>query len=142
MNLRVRFKEFFDRRAFVRREIVGDHVDLLTARLVDHDVGEEGDELRGGVPLRGLAQDFASLRIEGGVQGQGAMPVVLKSVPFGASRRERQHRIFAIKGLNGRFLIAPFVIAVLPIGKALYCFTPRIAGCERVDAGDRCRRRR
>src|SRR6266478_3654211 len=90
MNLRMRFKELFDRSALVRPEIVGDHVDFLAARLVDHDVGEKGDELRRGVPLRGVAQDFASLRIEGGVQGQGAMPVVLKAVSFGTSRGERQ----------------------------------------------------
>jgi hypothetical protein len=74
-------------------------VDLFAARLVDDDVGEKSDELGRGVPLRGLAQDFACLRIEGGVQGQGAMPVLLKSVPFCASWRERQHRIFAIKRL-------------------------------------------
>ena len=98
MNLRVRFEELFDRRALVGREIVGDNVDLFAARLVDHDVGEEGDELRRGVPLCGLAQHFTSLRIEGGVQGQGAVPVVLKAMSFCASRRERQHRIFAIKG--------------------------------------------
>jgi hypothetical protein len=55
--------------------------------------------------LGGLAEHFTGLRIEGRVQGQGAMPVIFKAVPFGASRRQRQHRIFAIKRLNGRFLI-------------------------------------
>src|SRR6266404_1134780 len=105
MNLRVRFEELFDRRALVRREIVGDYVDLFAARLVDHDVSEKGDELRRGVPLGGLAQDFPGLRIEGGVEGQGAMPVVLKAVSFGTTRRQWQNRILAIQGLNSRFLI-------------------------------------
>jgi hypothetical protein len=105
MNLRVRFGKLFDRRALVRREVVGDHVDLFAARLVDHDVGEEGDQLRRGVPLRSYAQHFAGLRIAGSVQRQRDMPVVLKAVPFGAPGIPRQHRIRSIQGLNSRFLI-------------------------------------
>ena len=55
MNLRVRFEEVFDRRALVRRKIVGDHVDLFATRLVNHDVSEKGNELRRGVPLGSFA---------------------------------------------------------------------------------------
>ena len=46
MNLRMRFEELFDRRALVRREIVGDPVDILATRMINDDVAEEGDELR------------------------------------------------------------------------------------------------
>jgi len=61
------------------------------------------------VQFGGLAHDFASFRIEGGVQRQGAMPVVLKSVAFGARRRERQHRTCAPPALDirGPTLCAP-----------------------------------
>ena len=51
----------------VRREIVGDHANLFATRLVGNDVAEEGDELGGGVSGGGLAQHFAGLGIEGGV---------------------------------------------------------------------------
>ena len=106
MNLRMRLKELFDRRALVRREIVRDHMDLFAARLIDRDVSEKGNKLREGVSLCGPAQHFASLRIEGDIQRQRAMPVVLKALSFGASRREQQQRIFAIKGLTVTGLVA------------------------------------
>ena len=57
------------------------------------------------VPLGGLAKDLTGLCIEGGVQGQCAMPVVLKAVPLGAPGRQRQHRVLAVQRLNGRLLI-------------------------------------
>lgn len=43
------------------REVVGDHVDLPTARLVGHDVGEEGNELCRGVPPGRLARHLTGL---------------------------------------------------------------------------------
>ena len=49
-------EEGLDLLSLVRREIVSDHVDFLAARLVEHDVGEKGDELRRGVARGGLAQ--------------------------------------------------------------------------------------
>jgi hypothetical protein len=105
VNRRVRFEELFDWPALVRRESVGDDVDLFAARLVDHDIGEKGDKLRRRLPLGGLARDFASLRVEGGVERQGAVPVVFKTAPYCTPRRERQHRVIAIKGLTGCVLI-------------------------------------
>ena len=42
-------EELLDLLRLVRRQVVGDHVDLLVPGLVGDDVGEEGDELcRGG----------------------------------------------------------------------------------------------
>jgi hypothetical protein len=60
-------QEVFDPLAHVCREVVGDHVDLIAARLIDHDVGEERDELSGGVPLRstGRARQFRVFAILG-----------------------------------------------------------------------------
>ena len=91
--------------SLVRRQVVGDHVNLLTSRLMRHDVGEKRYELLRGVPRRGLAYHFAGLRIERRVQRQRAVPVVLQPMPFGSSRRQRQHRIVAIERLNRRLLV-------------------------------------
>ena len=101
----MRGQEVLDALGLVRREIVGDHVDLFAARLVDHDVGQERDELGRGVPRGGLAQHLAGLGVEGGVQRQRAVAVVLEAVPLGAPGRQRQHRILAIQRLDGRLLI-------------------------------------
>ncbi len=105
VNLGVCFQEIFDGLTLVRREVIGDHVDLFAPRLIDHDVGEEGDELRRGVPIGSLAQHLAGLGVEGCVKRQRAVPEILKAMPFGSSRGERQHRTFAIQGLNMRLFI-------------------------------------
>ena len=91
--------------ALVSREVVGDHMDLFAARLVDHDVGEEGDELRRGMSLGGLAQHLAGLGVEGGIERQGAVTEVLKAMAFRPARGERQDRILAIQSLNMRLFI-------------------------------------
>src|SRR5208283_6075605 len=97
MNLRVRLEERFNLSGFVGREIVGDDVNFFAARLIDDDIGEEGDELSGRVPRRSLAQDFSGLGIERRIERKRSMPVVLKAMSFSSSRRERQHRIESIK---------------------------------------------
>jgi hypothetical protein len=84
----------------VSREVVSNHVDLLAARLVDNDVRQERDELRRGVSRGRLAKHLAGLGVECRVQGQRAVPEVLKAVPLGAPRRERQHRILAVERLD------------------------------------------
>ncbi len=105
MNLRVRFEELFDRLTLVSREVIGDHVDLFAAGLIDHDVGQEGDKLRGRVPLGGLAKHLAGLGVEGHIQRQGTVTEVSKAMAFKSARRERQHRIFAIQSLNVRLFV-------------------------------------
>lgn len=98
-------EEGLDLLGLVGREIVRDHMGLLAARLVEHDVGEKGHELGRGVRRSGLAQQLAGLGIEGSVHGERAVAVVLKAVPLEAPRRQRQHRIFTIKCLNMRLFI-------------------------------------
>ena len=53
--------------SLVRRESFRDHVDLLAARLIEHDADEKGHELGRGMAGGGLAQHLAGLGIEGGV---------------------------------------------------------------------------
>src|SRR5437588_12404630 len=66
-------------------------MDLFAAGLIDHNVCEERGELGRGVPRSGFAEHLAGLGVEGGVQRQGAVAKVLKAVPFGASRGQRQN---------------------------------------------------
>jgi hypothetical protein len=80
--IRMRCQKVFDRRALVSREVVGNDVDLFAARLIDHDVGEEGDKLRGRVPFSGLAEHLIGLGVEGRIERQGSMTKVLKAVPL------------------------------------------------------------
>ena len=49
---------------FVRREVVGDDVDLFALGLVGYDVSQEGDKLGRGVTLGSLAQDLTGLGVE------------------------------------------------------------------------------
>jgi len=51
----------------LRRQVIGDHVDLFGRGLVDHDVCQEGDELRRSVPRRGFAYHLAGFSVERGV---------------------------------------------------------------------------
>jgi hypothetical protein len=92
-NVRMRRKEILTRALLCAERFVGDHADLFPTRLIGDDVGEERDELRRGMSRRRLAKPLAGLGVEGGVQGQGAVPVVLKAVPFRTPRRQRQHRL-------------------------------------------------
>lgn len=105
MNVRVLDQELLDLLGLVRRQVVGDDVDLLALGLVGHEVGEEGDELGRGVSRGGLAQHLAGLGVEGCVQRQRAMPVVLEAVALGTPRRQRQHRVFAVQGLDRGLLV-------------------------------------
>src|ERR1022692_4029257 len=82
------------------REIVGNHVDLFSAWLVDNDVRQERHKLRRRVSRGRLAEYLAGFGVERRVQGQRAVPEVLKAMPLGASRREWQHRILAVQRLD------------------------------------------
>ena len=67
---------------------------------------QEGHEFGRGVAGGRLAQDdLAGLGVEGGVQRERAVPVVLEAMALGASRRQRQHRVLAIQRLNRSLLI-------------------------------------
>src|SRR6202030_2054665 len=105
VNSTMRLQKVFDLSGFVRREIVGDHVDLFAPGLVDDDVDEEGDELGRGVPGCCLAQHLYRAGVEGCVERERAMPVLLQPMPLRAARGERQDRIEAIEGLDRRLLI-------------------------------------
>ena len=58
------------------REIVGYHVNLFAARLVDNDVRQKREELCRSVSSGSLAEYLTGLGVERRVQGQRAVPEV------------------------------------------------------------------
>ena len=84
MDLRMLAKKRINLLGLVRREVVGNDVNLLTTGLVGHDVSQEGYKLGRGVTRGGLAKYFAGFGIKGGVQRERAAPDVFK--PMGSAR--------------------------------------------------------
>ena len=105
MNVAVGVQEIFDLSGFVRREVVGDHVDFFATRLIDHDVSQERDELGRGVTRRGLAQHLSGFGIEGGVKRERAMPVVFEAVPLSPPWGQWQDRVEPVERLDGGLLV-------------------------------------
>ena len=89
----------------VRREVVGDHMDLLASGLVRHEVSEEGHELLRGVACSRPAQDLSALRVEGGIERQRAVAVILEAVALEAPRRQRKNGVQAVQSLDGCLFI-------------------------------------
>jgi len=107
MHVWMRGEEVFDRIAFVSGQVVHDDVDLLPAGLVDHDVGEEGDDSAEVCRAAVLPSTSPVLVLKGAYRDKGAMAEVLKAVSFRSARGERQHRVLTIQGLDCSLLIMP-----------------------------------
>jgi hypothetical protein len=105
LDSRVLLKELADRLGFVSREVVEDDVNVLLAWAQGYDFFERGDELATGMAGGRFAVHATGCGIQRRIQGQGSMPVVLEAVTLGTSGRERQDRVQAIQGLNGRLLL-------------------------------------
>ena len=88
MHLRIDLQELSDSPSLVRREVIRDDMDLLPPGLSDDEVHQKCDELLGGMALGRLPEHGARLGIEGGVQGQGAMPIVFEAMPLCPTRRQ------------------------------------------------------
>ena len=86
---RMLLEELADRLSFVRGEIVEDDVNLLPRRAQGYDLLQKGDELAAGMAGSGFAVDATGGGIERRIQRERSVSVVLKSVTFGASWRER-----------------------------------------------------
>ncbi len=63
VNLRMPIQKVVDLARLMGREIVRNHVDFFAARLVDDDVRQKGDELRGRVSRGRLAEYLAGLGV-------------------------------------------------------------------------------
>lgn len=69
------------------------------------DVGQESHKFGRGMTLGSLVQDLTRRGVESGVQRQRAVPLALELMTFGASRRQRRHRILAVQHLDRCLLI-------------------------------------
>ena len=142
-------EELTDRLSFVRREIVQDDVNLLPRGTQGDDLLQKGDELTAGMVGGSFTVDATGGGIQRRIQGERSVPVVLKTVAFGASWRERQDGIETIQSLNGGLLIDAehgrvlgrvqieakdvgrfdFEIGIIAGHVALAAFSPRPASC-------------
>src|SRR5262249_15361280 len=82
MDVGVRLEELPNATCLMSREVVSDDVDLLAARLTGHHVHQEGDELLARVPFNSPAQYLTRPSIQGRIQRERAVPVVLETMTF------------------------------------------------------------
>src|ERR1700740_3246272 len=85
LNPRVVLQELAHQGGFVSRQIVQDDVNLLVPGAQRKDFLEQGDKLASGVAGGGFAVNPRRARVQGCIQGQCSMAVVLKSVALGTS---------------------------------------------------------
>src|SRR5258707_10739657 len=104
-NGRVSLKEFKNFLSFVCTQVIGNHVDLATCWLTNHDLCKEVDELGTGVPCAGFSQHLAGLSVQSAVERKRSMAVVLEAMSFGPAGRKRQNRVQAIQRLDGALLV-------------------------------------
>ena len=92
---RILIEERGHRLGFVCREIVQNDVDLLAARSSFDDIGQKSQEVFTGVTPGGLAVDLPCFHVQGRVERERPVTVVLESMFFRPARRERKYRIEA-----------------------------------------------
>ncbi len=98
-------QELCDPLGLLRREVVGDNVNLPAFGFQRNDLAEKGHKLLGGMVGGGLTQDFAAFGVQRSVERKRAILIVLEAVAFGSPRAKRQHRVEAIERLDGGLLI-------------------------------------
>ena len=98
-------KEAIHELGFVGGEVVHDEVDFLAGGLCGYDLLEKADKLLAGVAAGSASDDLAAPGLEGGIKGEGAVTEILEPMTLGPSRRERQHRIESVEGLDGALFV-------------------------------------
>src|SRR5258706_4652966 len=105
MNAGMSREEFLDALRLMSGEVIDDDVDLLSARLTNDEVGQEGHELFAGVARRRHAEDFTAAGIESGVERKSAVAVVLKPMALRPAGREGKNGIEAVQSLDRSLLV-------------------------------------
>jgi hypothetical protein len=90
---------------FVGGEVVHDKMDFLAGGLCGDDFLEKADELLAGVAAGSASDELAAAGLQGGIKGEGAVTEILKPMTLGPSRRERQHGIEPVEGLDGALFV-------------------------------------
>lgn len=107
MHLHVRMvgEKGVDGCCLVAADVVANDMDVAAFGLAGENVIEESDELGTGVTWGRFAQDLAGCRVERSEQAERAVPLVFETMAFRTPRRQRQHSVFVIEGLNRRLLV-------------------------------------
>lgn len=92
-NVGMGFQEIGDLLGLVRRQVIQEDVDLLPQRAQLNDSTQEINELVAGVAGRSLAVHLSGTHVQGRVQRERSVTLVLKPMPLDSSRRKRQHGI-------------------------------------------------
>jgi hypothetical protein len=98
-------KEAIHELGFVGGEVVHDEVDFLAGGLCGDDLFEKADKLLAGVAAGSASNDLAAPGLEGGIKGESAVTEILEPMTLCPSRRERQHGIEPVEGLDGGLFI-------------------------------------
>ena len=98
-------QEIVDELSFMSREIVRNDVDLAPEGLGSDNLSKKVDEVGSGMTLGGLAKDFSAAGIQGRIQRQSAVTVILKAMSLSSARGKGQDRIQAVQGLNSALFI-------------------------------------
>ena len=86
-------------------QVVEDHVDLLVGCAGRDHLAEETHEVQARVTGRRLSLHLARPHVQRRVERQRAVPLVLEPVTLDPARRERQHAVLPVEGLNGGLLV-------------------------------------
>jgi len=84
----------------MRRQVVGDQVNLLTGRLMCRDLAQKRHELLRGVTRRGLAGHLTGLRVETPRKTPACRAGSTRPHAVRPVRRQRRHRVVAIERLS------------------------------------------
>src|SRR6266481_4932458 len=101
----MRVQKLLDKFRFMSREVISNDMNLSPPRLAGYHVSEKGDELLTGMARSRAANDCSCLGVQRGVQREGAMTVVLKSMSLCSARRQWQYRIQPVQRLHAGLFI-------------------------------------
>src|SRR5262245_63655373 len=104
VHVRMQRQEVAGPLSLMSREVIENDVDLALLGFDRDDLAEEGDELLSRMPRRGLTEDCSRPGVQGCIERESSVAIVLKAVSFGPPGRERQHGVEPIEGLDGGFL--------------------------------------
>ena len=104
-NVTISLQEFPDLGSPMSREIIGDDMNVPSRSLAGNDLFEKSHELCAGMAGRGSAEDFTTFGVERCKERKRPVPIIFKTVPFGAAGRKGQHRIQAVQSLDSALQI-------------------------------------
>src|SRR4029453_13990484 len=105
MDIGMLGEEFADALGLMSGGVIEDDVDLASGRFDGDELAEEGDELLRRVPRCGLTEHRSSAGVEGRVERESPVAVVLEAVSLGTPGREGQDGIETIERLDRGLLI-------------------------------------